>query len=811
MDLAADTPSTFSTAQIAIALGVTRQAARKALNGTAPDGVRLANGNETAVWAVVRMPEPLRDRLGEEAKRRGYRDADSMLTSPPKQWAPAIPLDKIADADIQQAGKLRDALRPWLVQQHDLDLTARELEAAGVRDYDRIFGHKISGRYWRELFSRAVRRDGGAEEWNRLELYLPERPTAKQQPARIVTEALAEGFGEIDSFIRACSNPLAPLADEQRAVWTLALDKYAALRTQGSTEKRAARRVRSYLSLRAPFLAASRGALLKAFDRKLAAFEAAGGDPKALRDRREDNGDRFMLPENDRDLLVHRAVFYYRGDVAPAWRDLLQSDFSEAVRERYAGKSLRKCHVPGSVMDSVGKEVEILTVMHQGKRAWDSIKGHVDRSYEGISSRKCSVWDDFTMPVYYYVPDGAGWYLLTRGQILIALDFRVLRVLGWSMQPDRNYSSLTIRSLCTHVFMEHGVPEVLQFERGIWMSSTLLKGRNPAPFEFTQVVQGLHEFGIKFIHSIRPRSKTVERVGGLLQDLMEAEPGYCGRDERRDAPETLRKQMAEVAARKVHPSQYFYSYDDWEKRFREIVARYNATPQQGRILAGLSPEDAFAKFADPSDPPICLPAGLRYLLAHDKRQKRVDLNGVTLQFGKQKYNYRGKEIAHLVGKDVLAWFDPENPEMIAVTDMNRRNPICVARSQQPSALECVIEPESGRLAEEMRRVEGQASYMKTRFNVMKAKFPMPQRQLLAAAKAVELGRAIDGQRAAHKGRTDQVDQTRNRARQIGVPAVLIDGDPDQRRGLDLLAEAEKDHQLSQRGVVLAPDQPKENL
>ena len=64
---------------------------------------------------------------------------------------------------------------------------------------------------------------------------------------------------------------------------------------------------------------------------------------------------------------------------------------------------------------------------------------------------------------------------------------------------------------------------------------------DPAPFEFTEVVQGLRAFGIKFIHSIRPRSKTVECIGGLVQDLMEAEPGYCGRNERVDAPETLRK------------------------------------------------------------------------------------------------------------------------------------------------------------------------------------------------------------------------------------------------------------------------------
>ena len=131
------------------------------------------------------------------------------------------------------------------------------------------------------------------------------------------------------------------------------------------------------------------------------------------------------------------------------------------------------------------------------------------------------------------------------------------------------------------------------------------------------MVQGLREFGIRFIHSIRPRSKTVERIGGLVQDLMEAEPGYCGRNERVDAPESLRKQMAEVEARKVHPSRYFYSYDDWNRRFGEIVDEYNAARQEGRILDGdvtrYSPHQVCrcGRSADAIQRRAALPAGAR--------------------------------------------------------------------------------------------------------------------------------------------------------------------------------------------------------
>jgi hypothetical protein len=187
-------------------------------------------------------------------------------------------------------------------------------------------------------------------------------------------------------------------------------------------------------------------------------------------------------------------------------------------------------------------------------------------------------------------------------------------------------------------------------------------------------------------------------------------------------------------------------------------------------------------------------AGLRYLLAHDKRPAKVTLNGVTFQVGKQKFNYRGNEIAHLVGQDVLAWFDPENPEALVVTDMQRRNPITVGRSNEVSALECVTDPESGRLAQELRRVAGQASYMKARFTAVKSKFPMPQRRALADARTLQLGQQIEEQKTARKEKTVRVDRMRRQAQRMEIPAVMVDDDPDNARALDLFAEAEREHQ-----------------
>ena len=757
-------PPIFTAREIATAIGIKRQSVAERLRGIEAAGMKVVSGNqETPAWALTQMPADLATRLANEARRQNCRSVEVLLAMPRKRWQPEIPLEKVSDTDKEAATKLREALRPWLVRQHDSALSSSELDAAGVADYRRIFGNAVTARYWRELFARTIERDGGFEEWNNLAIYLPDRVKGKDAPADVVSEALAEDFAELESYIAACSNPHDPNKTERCGIWTLALEKTSSLVMQGYSEKSAARRVRQWLFARASFLAESRDALLKAFDRKREALKSSGGDVKALRDGRAENGSPFELPDNDRDLLIHRAAFKYRGTVPPAWRELLSNkEFSPEVVARYTGKAKNKSHVPTSVMDSVRPEVELFAVMHRGPRAFDAAKGYVTRGYDDISSLQCISGDDFTLNTYFYIPDGKGWFDLTRGQVILFIDFRSLRILGWALEPHKSYSSLTIRSLCTHVFGEFGVPEVLYFERGIWESATLLKGKTDA-LGFTEVSQGLREFGITFQHAIRPRTKVVERIGGIFQNAADGEPGYCGRMEMKDGPEALTKQKADVLRKSnpVHPKENFYSYEQWNERIGKIAAQYNADPQQGHILAGLSPDQAFEKYMNKSNPPMQFSAGLRYLLANDKRLAQVTTNGVTIQVGKVKFNYRGKEIAHLIGREVLAWFDPENPEIITVTNPDRSNPICVSRSENPSALESLIAPESGVLSRELSRIGDQVSHLKTRYNVLKTKFPLPQRQLLADAQAVDLGRQIGEQK------TELTEKSKHRQRQRG--------------------------------------------
>ena len=133
----------FTGSRIAAALGISPQAVRKSLLDTPANGSRIIGGVEAAAWSMDKLPESLRKRVDEEACRRNCRNAAALLAEPPKQWQAPLPLDKIADAHIEGARKLREALRPWLVQQDDTTLAGKALETKGLADYAQVFGHRI--------------------------------------------------------------------------------------------------------------------------------------------------------------------------------------------------------------------------------------------------------------------------------------------------------------------------------------------------------------------------------------------------------------------------------------------------------------------------------------------------------------------------------------------------------------------------------------------------------------------------------------------------------------------------------------------
>ena len=201
--------------------------------------------------------------------------------------------------------------------------------------------------------------------------------------------------------------------------------------------------------------------------------------------------------------------------------------------------------------------------------------------------------------------------------------------------------------------------------------------------------------------------------------------------------------MQDVQFHRVnHARELFLSFDEWHEQLGQLIDRYNAASQDGKVLQGLSPDEAFEKYWPHSNPPARLDANSWHLVAHYTRPVPVRTNGICFRINTQSFVYRNERTGQDRGKTVLAWFDPECPEFLCVTDMNRKNPYLVERSTPVDFLAAPGDPHFER---EIAKAASHSTHPRTRYNVLKAKFSRPtfRRNLVdveTAETAQEMGR-----------------------------------------------------------------------
>ena len=759
-------PKSYTAAQIALAWGVSRQATFNALANTPADSTALVRGKAVAAWSFTALPERIRAQIASRSFANGQSIAE-LLESCPLPWDPPVPLSDIAAADIEQAGKLRAALVPAMQRMDSTVLDSADRVRLGLADYERALGHAISERHWRRLIDRTLRRDGGENDFERLQLYLPEKP-ARKSPARL-TPGEAD-FKQLRDSIQSFADPTAPTRKERAAFWCEIFDLYESGAATNRAKRRLRRELVKFLFRHAPWLAKSSRALRVAFERKHAVWSESDGSAAALIDGRE--GKRGLptaepIPQDDLDRITFHAARNCGGRIAQAVRDFAtrggNSGLSNSTLEIIAPDAASKSYVNRRLMQAIKTDVRNIRPYLLGKKAIDDATAHLERDYSKLVSMQVVCADDFTFPVYFYVPDGNGWFTLTRGQCLMMLDVRSWKIIAWSLQPERNFNALVIRTLMNRVCSGWGLPKAWYFERGIWQRSKLVKGGAPSGWQDAlsepETKVGWENIGVRFVHATRARSKPVQRVGGLMQDLMEGVRGYCGRDERRDCPIVTKRAMDDVQARRVtHPGELFLSFAEWETELGAAIDRYNAASQDGQILQGLSPDEAFEKNWPHIDPPAKLDANCWHLVAHYVKPVPVTANGISFRLGNRKFVYRDERTGQDRGKTVLAWFDPECPELLCVTDLNRRNPYLVERSTK---VDFLAEPGDETFAHEIAKAAAHSAYPKARFHVLKAKFAPTFRRNVVDVATAETAQSITQQRETILARQSEESRVRN--------------------------------------------------
>jgi hypothetical protein len=781
--------SSFTAAEIAIALGAQRQAIQRALAMSPEAGTRIVRGNEAATWAVDSLPAAIRSKLDRRAKAKGYLSAEHLLSGPPRRFEARVPINQLCEQVQQRAMKLRDALALPLAEQGG-GRKGAALAEIGLREYRRAFGFEIEDRHWRRLLSRTVERDAGDEQWARLELYVDERLRAPKPTSH--TKGLSEkklGL-EAENILLAYAGQVrtasSPTAQEKALLWQCAFEQSAELAQNGIKARDARLAMRRALWKCGVTLAKNEVSMGQLWRVKEEAWRAAGSSISALKDRRSETSGNHRMPEltkRDIDLITAQAI-RRGGRVSQAWREALETgELSPEVRSHYDGAyHASKSYVPRKIRDLITPDVRALHDIHHGPRRAELNGAYISRDWSGVSAGDWYCADDVTQNSYYYAPDEHGRLSLMRGQLLLMIDCRSTCILAFAFLDQRNYTAHAIRTLITHTADTHGLPrQGFYLERGIWATSRLLKGDSQISNEdltWTESEGGLRELGLKFRHSKLPRSKPVERVIGALQNLLDGEPGDSGRDEVKQGFERMRERKRLVEAGHAPAEKFFYSYEQLTNRIAQMCDGYNADRNDGKMTGARTPIDAWQRYQ--SVPLVRLPAEARYLLAHHKRPLYVGRNGITLHFGKQTFNYRNEQTGRLIGRKVLAWFNPESSEILAVTDMNRENCFTIERNEDVPAMNASPEELNAAMASR----DAHNGYLKHRYRTL-ARLPnLNFRPTLIDAETGNLGRTIEKQKGdlttKRKERSERRESSRAVLNDIGyLPRVGTELTPEQ--------------------------------
>jgi len=797
-----DTPKpSFSAGRIAAWLKINKRTVWSHLAGYPETEERFVSGNLTKHWTMDALPELLQKRLRGLASEHGFRNAEQMLSQEPTFFKPAVPLSNCDAGVIAKARLLQQAQARALERRNDLGLSRAEWEQMAVEDYQRMIG-PVSPRHCMDLLYRTIERAGQAAEYWRLELYLDERPAKK---AKVISGKTVFDFEPIALELQRCGNP--PSAKEIDHLWAQAVKLFREQSAEANS-KRLKRRLLGYLLTHVPDMAASYEALRRNFDRKLAlTLELQGDEVTALADgRRERRGvaNAKPIPSEDIETMVGYTAFNCGFRVAQGIREMAamgeRSGLTAETLEILNRQSASKSYVNARIYSPVVRGVCEIMPFILGKKAIDDATASHRRTYGRLRSMTVITADDFTMPVYFWIQDRDGRYRLTRGQCLLYIDCRSLNILGFSLQPERNYNSLVIRTLDNRVCQQWGIPKYKYYERGIWQNSKVVKNAAPvgwsAAHSDAESDFGWGQLGVRIIHAKRARSKLAELVGGLLQNLMERVIGYCGRDERRDCPEITKKNKLAVESGRVHPEGLFLSFDQWQVELQRLIEWYNATTQQGFILDGLSPDKAFEQFWPKDDPPTPYNGAHAHLNAHWVSKRTVTVNGICFKIGKEPYVYRAEELRF--GDTLLAWFDPDCADSLGVTDLKQRNPMVVERMKDVDFL-AAIDPESaeGQVFQmETAKAQTIISNQRARFKVLQKKFEPTFRRMIVPPDVAKVGETFA---AGRKSIEDRKTEQNSRAGSIGRKAKSLNlahgacrNDEETLEALDLMASARKE-------------------
>lgn len=767
------TSGLFTILQIARALGCSRQNVHQRLASIREDGEPLVGGQITRAWRIGSLPLCILRKLTSKAELKRYVSVAALLNEPFQRFEPEIPFPELAPSSREKALKLQRALRPFLARRNSAQAKAADFQTNGANEYRRIFGYPITPRHWRTLFDRTIDRDNGAEEWDRPEIYVEDKPArisstwpvavARERGLTILEDALSSvvTFGELD-------------VERKDYLWMKACEELQLHIESGAHEKKTKRAILRAL-LASGLLSADEETLRRNLNRYWKRFTSNGAG--RLRDRRTLR-QKQIVPKGDAAVIAGHALAR-GGDAQAGWTAARESgDLSPETEGRYATNIRR---VPNRVRRDVGPLIKSLAPLTQGERAFRQDGPSLIGDYSGLFAGEVFEMDDWTPEHVCYDSheDGRPGFRFLQGQLIVVIDAASRRVLEASF-TEGAYSARMIRVTLNRACQNYCLCDRLNIESGLWKRSRLIVGRRTVGVADWEL--GLRQF-MEVKNNRRPQGKAnVENHFHALGKAMRIVPGFCGNDMRHTMPEELKRQIARVRGSEIHPSEFCLSKNEMFEALLNALAEYNAQPQHFGRLKGQSPNEAWNAKQSPNGRPT-LGDKAAYLLAFHRERIAIRKSQIVKVEGGVRHVYHSPDVARFDRRDVMLWWNPSDLSQVAFSSLDRKDGPFVVSAQETTPV--TAHPNYEAIKSGQDKINETLAVRRAMFRSVE---PWLARAKLRPTRvdnsSTAFGEALDqGFAAAQKERDKQlrlVKTAHRRVRQAGI-RVLVDAKSAERK------------------------------
>jgi hypothetical protein len=781
------TPLAYTASQIARAAGISRQAVYAGLERVTPAGQVAVESKAADAWVFSALPLDWQMAIARRAVRRGFENGELFLASLPlAPWSPPLPWDRVPGKEQGKAARLQKALARAL-ELRSGGTAAGDVEKAGIEDFRSNFGYKISGRHWRRLLQRTIERDGGEENWQRLEIYLDERTFNAAEPKR---EAVRNEYKhhDRDDVIATLENRLNPTPLDRQFLWHATFRHFEQrtetlpTRAERSIFKRS---LLSYLFKAFPGQALCAGltTLKRRFNEKLIQWRNGGRIPEALEDRRALDSGNFHKQDFSADLKkIRDLAIQLDGGESLAHQMLRErGELSPEFCQRYQySPRQNKSALADSIRDAITPEVDMCLPLRRGP--WQArMRGpYIPRDWSDVKPGDWFNADDVTWNHYFKERNAAGRWIVMRGECLLMTDLRTGYPLDFLLVPGK-YNGEHVRRLALEVHDRVGLPRCgFYFERGVWKSRLVVgDNRHGTPVSWREAENGLCSSELKLTvrHATTPRAKPIEGLLHILQDRMRCIPGFVGFNERTEEFERVQALKARADRGDAEALAQFPTKTEWRDKIAAVLDEYRNAPQNGKMLEGSSPAEAWADEIR-QRPLRRLPDEARYILSTHRKKTKVHKDGIIITIRGKHLVYYNEHTGKLIGQEVTAYYDLERPELLTVHDM-KRNQFFSVRSVALPAMAASRE----QLAEVNRLRNAHMAHARGIFGELKHEVVSTiTRDNEHSAESRELGRFHDEE--ADRFQAEQADSARTQrkaraqASALGASEQVLDRHPD---------------------------------